>query len=265
MNMKTVFEGIINGEKFDTVQAYNARMIELMNAGTAIQASSSTKSLADNQANVNKPIDDDLSFYPYFDDNDPHYLDLLVTPDKNINMDARKEVTNYLQKCYNHIAHSLYDNGVEISMKKDYLNDIREIINTLKNDSKTNSDAIKAAEKDMMKAEAAYAEAKEKFKSSMVILESAKPIINDFIEYYQRVEAEALHAIAECKTCGCDSNTCTCGESANKDISNIATSINEITPQIVSDLADVFGKLFSGNPISNNDISNILSKYSNVK
>ena len=42
---KTIFEGIVNGEKFDNVQAYNARVNELMETGEFVEASSNRYSM----------------------------------------------------------------------------------------------------------------------------------------------------------------------------------------------------------------------------
>lgn len=42
-HMRTVFEGTINGRKFDNIQAYNAEMQRLIAAGEPVQASTCTK------------------------------------------------------------------------------------------------------------------------------------------------------------------------------------------------------------------------------
>ena len=44
MTKKTIFEGVINGLKFDNVKAYNEYLTKLINAGESFSASTSTKS-----------------------------------------------------------------------------------------------------------------------------------------------------------------------------------------------------------------------------
>lgn len=40
---KTIFKGTVNGETFDNVAAYNARLQKLINSGENVEASSETK------------------------------------------------------------------------------------------------------------------------------------------------------------------------------------------------------------------------------
>ena len=43
MAKKTIFEGVVNGIKFDDVKAYNEYLTKLINAGESFNASTSTK------------------------------------------------------------------------------------------------------------------------------------------------------------------------------------------------------------------------------
>ena len=132
MAKKTVFTGVINGEKFDNVAAYNARMNELLSQGVEnISAASSTeiRNVDENvatsgfvstctadqcpgtsdAASTELPVDEDLSFYPYMEDDDPFYLELLVTEDACVNKAALKEAHRIFDKCFPFIANSLAD------------------------------------------------------------------------------------------------------------------------------------------------------------
>ena len=257
MNMKTVFEGIINGEKFNTVQAYNARMIELMNSGTPIQASSSTKSVADNQPKdvnfTHHTVDEDLSYFPYFDENDPFYLDLLVTNDPNVNIEARTEMNNILNKCYTYIVNSLNDNTVTSDDKKEYLSDIRKIIKSLESDRNENKAATNNIKTKRDNAAAQLHEAQTVYDAIMhtcateeQILNGADLIINDFLTFYQNVEAEGIRAMAENKcSCGNPHNNCIC--STKFEQPDILTAIKENYPQFTTDLCKLFNQIFESN------------------
>lgn len=83
---KTIFKGTVNGETFDNVAAYNARLQELINSGVTVNASSDTKvNIEDEPTNdasytttTTLDVDDaDLSIYPYMCEDEPFYLDLL--------------------------------------------------------------------------------------------------------------------------------------------------------------------------------------------
>lgn len=47
--MKTIFEGIVNGEKFNNVEEYNQRISELMSAGETVDATTSTHMIEDQE------------------------------------------------------------------------------------------------------------------------------------------------------------------------------------------------------------------------
>ena len=133
---RTIFEGTVNGEKFNTVQAYNARLTELINAGVAVEASSNTRvedveepvhtsgyvrTCTDDtcdcgESTYTSTYDEDLSYYPYCENDDPYYLDLLVTVEPEINADARKEMRNIFDKCYRIAAGTASETVIRLSI-----------------------------------------------------------------------------------------------------------------------------------------------------
>lgn len=286
MKQIKVFNGKINGEVFDNVHAYNTRMTELISAGvTDIEASSSTSiKLVEDESmemttgiGTDTPIcmeeyDEDLSFLPYFEDDDPHYLDLLVTQDDNVNAEARIEATAIREKCYLYIVNKLYDNDVESADISAYLDDIRDILTRLRADSTTNTHTLSKVNEDIMHAEAEFAEAKAKYEATISeldnkrrVLNAARPIIHDFTEFYETVEAEAMAALVERRDldardanankpvhkCNCDDNCkkcpvcgkCMCECECNKN-SDIKTVFKEVSPQLQDELKTVFDKIF---------------------
>lgn len=266
---KTVFEGTVNGEKFDNVQAYNARLTELLNAGVVVEASSSTRVVNEETpvphsgyvrtstdevcdagtSTFASTIDEDLSYYPYAEDDDPHYLDVLITDAHDVNVEARREMHNIFDKCYMHIADALYDRDIDVDTKKEYLADVRDIINTAKQDKAMNTDALarinarkKEVEDEFRQAEEKYHKAMEQIEYDTMILNDAKPVIEDFINFYNSVEAEALQAINEQTT-----NRCTCGENkcnCKCDTSEPITTVTERIPQGIFDFQNVINRIF---------------------
>jgi hypothetical protein len=273
--MKTIFEGTINGEKFNSVQAYNARMIELMNAGVNVDASSSTKSvdessncdrctcdksestldkavkeIIDAYTSVNKDADTEdveVTLYPYFDEDDAYYLDTLVTHDPSVNKKNFDEVCDHITEAWSEILEFLTCDNICVCDKKEYLNDVHDIIASINNDDKANKNALNNINEQKMKAEAEFAEAKMRYEQtisslndSKTVLDGATSIINLLHEFYQNVEAEGLQAIKGNPVCECNSdNKC-----LNK--TNINTDVKEVSPQIEMELAEAFGKLFGG-------------------
>lgn len=280
--MKTIFEGTINGEKFNSVQAYNARMIELMNAGKEVNASSHTKSVNESAGcdcrctcdkseetcttpsleqavkNLVDAIDDTETCYPYFDAEEPHYLDILVSTDSETNKNLRKEMHDQLQRSWNTITEELYDADVDIDDKKEYLEEVRNIISKIETDNANNIKTISCIDNNRKEAQATFNKAHNEYKRTIdkcekekSMLVDATTIIADMLEFYRAVEAEGLQAIKENTIKENNTPTCTeCSEATNKHKSNntindIITSLKETNPQIEMDLADAFSKLFT--------------------
>ena len=271
MKKITVFDGTINGEKFDNVQAYNNRMNELLNAGaTDIQASSSTsiRTVKDESevemSALEKELtdlilgedDEDLTMYPYFDEGDPKYLDLLVTDNACINTEALNEANSLLDKCYLYIADQLYDDEIPVEEKKDYLADVREIIAEITNDNTNTTKALASIDRnrasaaaELRAAEAAYNTAKINYNNAVKecdlnqgILQASKPVIARMLEFYRTVEADALEAIAETnskRVCKCTEDKYTC----DTDSPEVKCNIREVSPQQLKDVSEWFGKL----------------------
>ena len=271
--MKTIFEGTINGEKFNTVQEYNARMIELMNAGAEVNASSRTKSV--NEASgcdrntcdmshdtamdgykrlINAICSDDeaeiaeeITLYPYFDDDEPYYLDALVDDNVESNEAIRNTVADTLNAHWSEIVEFLNCEDVCVCDKKEYLNDVHDIIASITRDRKVNTDAISKINQEQMKADADFAKAKMEYESTMkqlasnkAVLNGATNIINDMLNFYQVVESEGTKVVNDYNknnnNCNCTDKTC--------DENQIKTNVKEASPQVEMDLANALGKLW---------------------
>ena len=234
MRKVAVFEGIINGEMFDNVQAYNERMTELVNSHVEnIQASSRTSiKMVEDEVT---PEDPELTFYPYFEQNDQKYLDNLITTDDVVNENNLNEVRRLLDKNYLHITNQLYSPDVDLNTKEDYLQDVRNIISCLKHDLTDNDYAmarvntrLESAQAEFEKAEANFNTIIAKCNTDNSVLRAAKPVIESILDFYRRIEADAMHCIVEHrsaqfvgeedstdKCCKCNSEPCNCDVECN--------------------------------------------------
>lgn len=289
---RTIFEGTVNGEKFDNIQDYNARVKELMESGQFESASSSTRieeyehsgyvrtctdtpsidgvltTTADKlpwekdcdcgcdceecACTEHLPWeDDDLSFYPYLDKDDPLYLDLLVTDHRETNREALAEVSRVFEKCKRYIIDALEDPDTDIESKKNYLEDIKEIVENLAADKKDTLEAIKKVEK---KAEDLEKEYKEKFLAidrDRFILEESRPVIDAFLDFYRGVESDIILNIKENthkpKLVSQNRNDVNNNKKTitGVDVDNrIDTGIRESQPQRVDDLQSILDRIF---------------------
>lgn len=258
---KTCFKGTINGQKFDNVKDYNAKMQELLEAGVAVTASSSTTieatpevcscNEAKNECCKCNVIDDDEehSYYPFMDDDDPFYLDLLVTNDSEINKEALDEVHKEFDRCYKVIINAISDKDVCVEHLKEYRLDLREIIDNVKNDKQHTLDAIKRIKnrKDELEVEM------NAINSELQLLEDAKPVIKEFIDFYENVEADVINEIKS-RPCVCGKNCdpdckCDCHNVSRTD--KVTTTVEEAAPQKTYELSDILEHIFGSDLFSN--------------
>lgn len=288
MAKKTVFTGVINGEKFDNVADYNARMNELLSQGVEnISAASSTEirnvdenvatsgyvstctgdqcpgtcTSVSTSASTEFPEDEDLSFYPYMEDDDPHYLDLLTTSDKVTNYEAYEEAQKVLEKCYRYTLEALHDADTDNDERREYLEDVNNILEDvnidLKNTKRTldglsvKYDAAKAkCEEAINKAQEAYEKEKKEIADNEVILVAAKRVAEMFQAYYSDIANETILAIKE-NECNCDGNCgpdckCKCHQNNTKteNSEEIVTECREKEPTTIRDFNDLLDKIF---------------------
>ena len=271
---KTCFKGTINGQEFDNVRDYNAKMQELFEAGVAITASSSITIEAtpevcscDEAKNecckCNCHVFDEsetYSYYPYMDDDDSFYLDLLVTNDPAINAEAIVEMRKEFGRCYKAIINAIADKDVCVEHLKEYRSELREIIDNVKNDKQHTLEAIKKIKnrKDELDREykrymAEYETEMDAINSEMQILEDAKPVIKEFIDFYENLEADVINEIKS-RPCACGKN---CDPDCNCDCHNVSrtdevtTAVEEAEPQKTYELSDILEHIFGTNMFSN--------------
>lgn len=262
---KTCFKGTINGQEFDNVRDYNAKMQELLEAGVAVTASSSTTIEATPEVcscneskneHCNHQIIDEsevYSCYPYMDDDDPFYLDLLVTDDPEINKEALDEMSKEFNRCYKAIINAIADKDVCVEHLKEYRSELREIIDDVKNDKQYTLEAIKKIKNrkdeldgDLKRHMNEYDLEMQSINSELQVLEDSKPVIKAFIEFYENLEADVINEIKS-RPCACGKN---CDPDCNCDCHNVSrtdevtTAVEEAAPQRTYELSDILEHIF---------------------
>lgn len=258
MKNVTVFQGKVNGKIYDNVADYNAAITALIEADvTDIEATSSTsiKAVEDDEAssdcvttctcdcdggcNCTCNKDEDLSYFPYMEDDDPFYLDLLVTDDPVINQEAYTEAQKVLEKCYRYITKTLNDPKVSVNDKERYLADIQEVISDIKSDIKDTVNAGKSIDAKREKLTRDYNLAMARLEEEEDILNASMDVARMFEAFYQDVENEALTAIKESNR-----NKCTCKNDEDLNKNKIVTTCKVAQPEQVANLSDLLEKIF---------------------
>lgn len=261
MKKVSVFRGVVNGKEFNNVADYNAELKALMDAGeTDIQASSSTsiKTVTD-ESNptsgyestctdcdcpdgvctcTSADSDEDLSIYPYMEDDDPFYLDILVTSDRDTNSEAYAEVSKRFEKCIKFIVEILNDKNTCNCDRKEFFDNVTEILDDLKDNMASTKAALDKIFADRKKIDEEFNEYKRRYDAAMEesyrdeeLLVAAKKMIKKFDDFYKTAQNEALVSI---KTHANDDY--------NDDV--VETTCTEKTPTSVHDFNALMNRIF---------------------
>lgn len=242
MTKKTVFVGKINGETFDNVAAYNARLQELINSGVAVEASSETKvnTVEAQPTNTSTTLDvtdttnedADLTIYPYMCEDDPFYLDLLVTDDPVTNQEAYTEAQNVLKKCYDY-TNDVVSEWCPCDMKS-YVEDIDEILNNINDDIRDTMNAIDKVGAKRKKLDESYHKELDNLNKELDILHAADRVSDMFKSYYSDVRENVMRTINSYK------GDCNC----NHHNDDVETTVTEKTPQTEFDFNKLLDVIF---------------------
>lgn len=268
---KTCFKGTINGQEFDNVKDYNAKMQELLEAGVAVDASTSTVIVAikdaeevaadDENTCAGKAIaeSEEYSWYPYMDDDDPFYLDLLVTNDSEINAEAIDEMRKEFGRCYKAIINAIADKNICVEHLKEYRSELREIIDNVKNDRQCTLEAMQKIKNRKEELDREYRRFMNEYEtevdainSELRVLQDAKPVIKEFIDFYENLEADVINEIKS-RPCACGKN---CDPDCNCDCHNVSrtdkvtTAVEVAEPQQTYELSDILEHIFGTNLFS---------------
>lgn len=144
MAKKTIFEGTVNGVKFDNVKEYNERVRELMDAGESVNASTKTTIVDEKDSQDNENPSTNLCFrLPGFDGTDPKYtsnMDSLNGTDHDC--EVIDTVNDYLDLVENNIKTNVIDN-LNKADKLNYLSKVEDVIKKLDEDRCKTDSALK--------------------------------------------------------------------------------------------------------------------------
>lgn len=181
MAKKTIFEGVVNGIKFDNVKDYNEYLTKLINAGESFNASTSTKTECECETCCEVCCEDECSdkktpvvyMLPGFNNGDSkNYVDDFVSDnaDKDISKLAvlKEELADNLEGII-HRVHSMDEAALD-----QYMNDVTEIREIISGDLQDTEEVISKKEAEL-----------QKLKRSLAILNVWRDnyaSINDYIE-----------------------------------------------------------------------------------
>ena len=147
MAKKKVFKGIINGQEFDNVNDYNARMNELMSTGQAINASTSTQVIDTDEKGevcVKREEDPTPDMIPVFGgtkyESVGAYLDDVVTDNGEENEKMLDNLERYLIDNHNLISEKLVK--MDGHARKNYGRELSEILNVINKVQASNEASI---------------------------------------------------------------------------------------------------------------------------
>lgn len=122
---KNVFKGFINGQEFDNVNDYNARMNELISAGQDIQASTTTQ-VVDIEEECEECKENLIDMLPGFSNPNNHYID------DNLNKDPQELGALFKDVYYPHISKVIQN--MDEHAASNYLVNIKGILETINHD-----------------------------------------------------------------------------------------------------------------------------------
>ena len=247
---KTVFKGEVNGVQFDNVADYNKAITKAIEQDALTSATSRTEVVevdetcpccqcVDCKCDENSCCDEDLTLYPYMDEDDPYYLDLLVTNNPETNFEAKCEVEKQFAKCGDYIKEVLHDNNcwMDNSVRMEYFEDLKEILNDLNRDKKANDESlarIEARREALLKHRAEYErklnQELDELDNKQSLLNAAHDMINMFSNFYSNIKNETSLAINNnstknfSATTNCYKETVDCSEKP-------VTEVKETEPQ----------------------------------
>lgn len=171
--MKTIFEGTVNGTKYNNVQDYNQALLNAINSGEQVEATSHTSQVEDVESQ--SKTENSLSL-PEFDLNtlngDPSHDDLLI----------RAFTRNQISDS---VCEAIIDdlNNASVEKREEGLNAYRKKLNHLKVASDTNDQAYECILKDI----ASLEQQRAKKETQQNILDSSDDILTNEIDFYDRI------------------------------------------------------------------------------
>lgn len=264
---RTIFEGTVNGEKFDNINAYNARVNQLMESGEFVSATSSTrveditqevegiKELIKEIERIDeKPMTAVKRFLPASDDSS--YIDDIM-----LSSDVQGEIAKLTDDLYE-LSQEVIDNIPHNTRHQleTYLNAALDVNEKLIKDLKLTDAAIARKDDKIADIENKIEKLKEQIEDlelecknyvdEVMILDDAYQVIDTYLDFYDKVIGEVNEAIEEKENeCHCDgTGKCKCGCNCNCNCEckchEVETDIKEVKPQRVANITKLIDEIF---------------------
>jgi hypothetical protein len=177
---KVIFEGVVNGKKFDNIQDYNDEMKRLINQGaTDIQASSNTRVVSEPEEEKKEQELEEFDpnvFLPYFNSSaQAYYLDTLVSDDDKINEKNVASAEIELKNTFELLKQYVEQKKLTIEETIGFFNILKEIRSNIFADSEANRKAVVTVNEGISD-----------LTNKLKLLNNAKPVMATVAEYYDR-------------------------------------------------------------------------------
>ena len=264
MSKKIVFEGTVNGKKFDNLNDYNEYVNRLIGMGQFVEASTCSK-VVDEENEIKSKMpegfkalmdaideykdDKTVSLLPYMEEGDPFYLnELIVDKDQD---KVFEEVNNTLDECFENITEVIKDESICIEGLYDYLNDVENVIERVEGDLEKNDKALESIEKQLE----SLNDEVDALIAKIEVLDNAKTIIEGMHEFYTDLEDAIYEEINSrefvvededdgCKCAGKCNGECKCGKECQCQCQDCETHIEEKQSQREFNLNDIINMVF---------------------
>lgn len=208
--MKTVFEGIVNGVKFDNVADYNKALTEAIQAGKVVQASSRTYS---KQNDVNEPatchneckVQANQNIPNYFIglNKDNYYMDM-ITGNEEEDAHVLEQSREVLDQTYEEVVSSF--DKLSLEQLNDYKNNLSEVLTHLdddKNKARTTIENKTKTRDELLNKVEAYKKMVETFENNVIqtendldVLYNCAELNNIMCEYYSDLISAVVEEIS---------------------------------------------------------------------
>lgn len=272
---RTVFEGFVNGEKFDNIIAYNERVNQLMKEGKFMSASSNTRveEYEDGKEKINNLLDainscdnktniSDISLLPFMRSSDPFYLNSLIEINPEYQEKTNKKIEDQLNECYDYISKVILDNeDVTKNELMTYLNTLSKVITNITNDRTKNNNCSDELDKQLDNLLHEYENKRIAINKKQTVLNQASDVIETLLDFYTDVREDVLATLHDIElqhdsncccgeTCSC---ICTCGEDHEctgkcSCKQEKPASLTEVKPQAEFNINDLINEVFGYYP-----------------
>ena len=214
---KVIFKGTINGQNFDSIEAYNAEIYRLKEEGcTNITANASTQIInTSDECNceeccntdsnkckcekdsVEADVSNNINFYPLFDTN-KHYLDKFVTSDHDQNVNMYNDLKQWLADQTRIIVA-----GLRSVPQKDRISHLAiydNILESIKVDRADTSDSYLSLNGEIEEIDRKISELKmkrESLNTRLDVLNDCHPIMDELQKFYENLHSATQDLIVE--------------------------------------------------------------------